>query len=304
MFFKLDSNKLKYKILLIPIKYKDKRNLESNLNFDFNIPEFVKHFGFAGMGNYPSYLNLIKGIGALMYFSNFVNYSGLKIKNFREVHSKIYDPTEKGQFSNLIGKALADFASKKISKSKLSINYEAVMKTAGIPIKGNRPDLYCTDAKREQFAIECKGFTKSFVSDQEMEKHKKQSKSGPLKVNYSFASVSYCLYWNLKVKYYDPVNVQFPYNEDLNYSILEKYYEGILDIRNKLESNNSISFQGKTFDVIFLSEIFDRKIHLLISKNIEQFIYDRAIEDDYSNFDLENNYYIDLDGIGIYVENK
>jgi hypothetical protein len=73
------------------------------------------------------------------------------------------DPTEKGQFSNLVGKAIADFLSKRIDHSLFTVNYEAAMrlKDISLSISGKqirRPDLPAF-VPNATFAIEAKGFS-------------------------------------------------------------------------------------------------------------------------------------------------
>jgi hypothetical protein len=189
-----------------------------NIFENFTLPQFVKHIGFADMSYNPNYKNYLKGLGMLLAYGDFIELNGINLIGFKSPITS--DPTEKAQFSNLLGKAIADFLSKKISNCVLSYNYEGAMQFNGHPISGGRPDLYCLSTNKRQFAIECKGFSKKSVSNNEMSKHKRQSKSGPLHVHFSIASVTYNIYKNISVKYFDPINPNIRYNEKLNNRII------------------------------------------------------------------------------------
>lgn len=101
------------------------------------------------------------------------------------------------------------------------------MALKGYNIEGDRPDFYC-DTFTEQFAVEAKGYSAQSVSDAQMSKHKDQSETGPLSINFSVASVAYNLYKKPKIKFYDPISDNVPYENDLNSRLRELYYQNVL----------------------------------------------------------------------------
>ena len=95
---------------------------------------------------------------------------------FSEPPIGLSDPTDKGQFSNLAGKTIADFLSKRINRSLYTVIYEAAMRLRSMPLsmggkQVRRPDLLAF-APNATFAIEAKGFSRGYGS---MIDHKDQS---------------------------------------------------------------------------------------------------------------------------------
>jgi hypothetical protein len=195
---------------------------------DISFLGFLKHLAMAGQGYMPTVKEYIRTIGMLLHYTEYLSLTAFHDSRFSEPPSVRRDPTEKGQFSNLVGKAFADFLGKRISGAKVTLGYEAAMTVQGHKIWGKRPDLYCI-GNGFQFAIEAKGYDAGNVSEQQMLEHKDQSRQGPLSVNFTIASVAYDLYDSVKCKYYDPVNEMVEYNQQLNSTLLRLYYRGIFE---------------------------------------------------------------------------
>ncbi len=191
----------------------------------------VKHIAIAGQGYLPSIKYYTKTFGIFCHYIEYLNSTSLNDSQFSFPPPERRDPTEKGQFSNLAGKGIGDFLSKRLSGAKVTHNYEAAMTVAGIPISGNRPDLYCI-GNNFQFALEAKGFSAATISAKEMLSHKGQAQSGSLPVNFSVASVSYNLYELVRCKYHDPFNDNIQYNAAVNRELNRIYYTGIFEYLN------------------------------------------------------------------------
>ncbi len=172
----------------LPVDYIDNNGTNHNLNFTISRLAFVKHFAIAGQGYAPRLSKLFRAIGMAFHYSYYLQSHSFYNNHFSQPPDSLSDPTEKGQFSNLVGKAIADFLSKRISNSMLTVNYEAEMRLRHIPVVGPRPDLLAY-SPTSTFAIEAKGYT---AGPGNMTRHKLQARSGNhlIPVNFSIASVS------------------------------------------------------------------------------------------------------------------
>ena len=179
--------------------------------YTLTLPALIKHFGFAGFGYGKTIESLFRGVGAVMYFYDYFDLEWWALKGFKKPPAKINEPTSLGHFSNILGKAIGDFLVKKVYDVQVSIHYESEMVLRQEVISGSRPDLYCIGTN-EQIAVECKGSSRSSVSNADMTQYKNQSAEGPLEVNRSVASATYNIYDELKNKFYDPVNPNASYN--------------------------------------------------------------------------------------------
>lgn len=215
----------------LDIVYKDNAGIKHIKNEKMSYLSFIKHLAIAGQGNMPSISKFNRCLGMFLHYSDYMNMVDFKKDFFSTPSSYNYDPTEKNQFSNLVGKAIADFLSKKISGSKITFNYEAAMKLAGHKIIGPRPDLLCVGKK--VFAVEAKGFSYKTISDKAMKNHKDQSGKGPIKVDFSAASVSYNLYNKVRVNYYDPSYDDGEDNSKIIMELTKQYYNGLSEYINK-----------------------------------------------------------------------
>lgn len=280
----------------ITISHLDQYETLNNITYNLSYPRFIKHLAFAGFGAYRSHINLFRFLGC------FIEYYGYWNDNHFDLPFPIrFDPTEKGQISNRIGKALADFLAKKINRARFTYNYEYAMKILGIPIKGKKPDLYC-DTLTQQFAIEAKGRTESSISKKNMKKYKTQSQQGPLPVNFTIASASYDLYSSPKVNYYDPINPDIEYNMEINLQLRKRYYLSIQNLIEFYSLSGETDNQFSDFTSFHLRDfpLFD-SFYLIIHKSILNKKWQiNGLLESLEKIDKEN-IFIDLDGIGIKV---
>jgi len=290
----------------LKVEHKDKSKLIHIHNIEIGLAALVKHFGFAGMAHNSAKLNFLQGIGCLMYHFEFLDINNFKLMGFKEPAIPIYDPTKKGQFSNILGKAIGDFLSKKIYSATLSVHYESAMLINGYPINNSsRPDLYCMNAN-EQFAVECKGFSKIKVSKNKMNDYKNQSLSGPLPINFSVASVTYGIFKNINVRYHDPIIRDLPFNQELNSSLIAEYYQSIITGLGISENTETKTIRGMEFYIIpiqnyILNNYQPHKYSFLVTTRIHEFLSERQVVFD-SGDDYGDNIYIDNDGVGIKIE--
>jgi hypothetical protein len=271
---------------------------------------FLKHLAMAGQGYIPTVKEYTRVIGMLLHYIEYLSPTTFNNSHFSEPPPERRDPTEKGQFSNLVGKAFGDLLGKRISGAKVTFGYEAAMSVRGHKIGGGRPDLYCI-GDGFQFSIEAKGYDAGHISQKDMIKHKDQSRRGPLAVNFTIASVAYNLYNTVRCKYHDPFNDTVHYNEKLNRRILQIYYRGIFEYIESLFPTSSFDeipevscyfiriIGPDTPYPVFVDE--KRVLGLIIDKSFKRYtlpelvdlpdFHDRAIED--------SLYFLDTDGIGL-----
>lgn len=241
----------------ILVEYKDKTGTIFNQTHRLTRLSFAKHLAIAGQGYAPRPQKLIRTIAMFFHYSYYLQRQTFNNDKFSEPPIQLSDPTEKGQFSNLAGKAIGDFLSKRIDQSIFTVNYEAAMRIHNPPIpltvngrQVRRPDLlaYTTNSR---FAIEVKGFS---GDSRNMNNHKNQSQTGGIRVNFTVASVAYNLYKQVKCKYHDPYNDNVPYDEELLRKLTQNYYSGLLEFLNEKYFNYSeVEFQGEKFYEVELS---------------------------------------------------
>ena len=278
-------------------------DITGNLNdevVDISYPAFIKHMAFCGLGVNNSILKSLRYTG---YYFEYLSYWSSQC--FRLPPVIYFDPTEKGQISNKIGKAFSDFLAKKYYKARFTHNYEHAMVRAGFPLKGSRPDFYC-DTLSKQFAIEAKGSSSPLISKNKMDKVKIQSQKGPLPVNFSIASVSYNLYHSPSINFWDPEMPDTPYNEVINAQLRHIYYKSIIDLieMSGIERVNSNIHGYYEYDFQSLNELLPHKITLLLHNRIAANEWgDCSFLHEIESVN-EGNIYIDLDGIGIKMANK
>lgn len=312
----------------IKTEHVDSNQKTHNRDIVISLLAFIKHMGIAGQGYAPKLNKIQRVIGMFFVFRSYLRRNEFYGQNkFSEPPIRFSDPTEKAQFSNLAGKSIADYLSKKIDNSILTVNYEAAMRLKGFPIKGSRPDLIAF-TNNKTFAIESKGFDSS--SSGNMSNHKSQSQAGPIPVNYTIASVSYNLYSKVKCNYHDPVNPETEYDESLLKQLSKEYYSGIKEYyderyfeRNEIEVKGEKFYELEVFTPRFLRSLgFDRypwiwpeiefmlfhrlRFKLIIPKNIE-YLAENGINRETKPFligESESNYlYIDNDRVGLKIRN-
>lgn len=277
---------------------KSNGRLESSSG-DIGYLAFCKHLAFAGFGVHKSPMLAYRYLG---YFFEFRQYWRHNPNHFSIIPPFNNDPTEKAYISKKIGCAFADYFAKRLYKARYTHAYEDVMIRQGFPIQNERPDYYCDNLK-QQFAIESKGFSRKSVSTNDMNEHKQQSQSGPVPVNFSIASVSYDLYSKPKIKYYDPINENVEYNEDVNQQLRSLYYDAVIEL---------IEFFGSERSTSDFSDYYTYDLFPFIEQNFRLIIHRAIVTREWSenewlpnpnesDRDLEDGYapYIDLDGIGL-----
>ncbi|MDR3111282.1 MAG: hypothetical protein LBU65_16560, partial [Planctomycetaceae bacterium] len=84
----------------------------------------IKHLAMAGFHYAPNIKKLMRIIGMLFHYSLYLRCDAINDGHFSIPPEILSDPTEKGQFSTLAGKAIADFLSKRIDNSHYTVNYE------------------------------------------------------------------------------------------------------------------------------------------------------------------------------------
>lgn len=236
----------------INVEYKDTTGAVDNRFYSMTRLAFAKHMAVAGQGYAPKPQKLLRSIGMFFHYSYYMQRQAFYNDSFSEPPRPLSDPTEKGQFSNLAGKAIADFLSKRIGNSLYTVNYEAVMRLQGHPLLGQRPDLVAY-SPTSMFAIEAKGRHQHNPGN--MTRHKAQAQAGPINVNYSVACVSYDLFNQVKCNYHDPYNDNIAYDNVSLQAMTRNYYKGLaefLDLKNFGYSEFDI--QGERFYEI---DIFD-----------------------------------------------
>lgn len=223
------------------IEHRDQFSNINDKTIHMSYLAFIKHMAFSGLGGKLDLYKITRFCGSFFdYFEIFhegPNYA------FNLPESIRYNTTEKGQISNKIGVAIADFLAKRIYCASYTVNYETAMNFKGLPIKGRRPDLYCFSAvNKKQFSLEAKGFSQKTICPYQMDKYKEQSKTGGLDCNFSVASVAYNLYNRVKVYFYDPIISQINYSSNLNNSLILEYYNNLISILNILKLKENIVY--------------------------------------------------------------
>lgn len=235
----------------IDVEHKDSTGQISTITVNFTWLALLKHLAIAGQGHAPALNKLMRTIGMMLHYCCYIQKNDFNNNRFSEPPKALSDPTEKAQFSNLVGKAIADYLSKKIDKSIYTVNYEAAMRLNGRKIGGSRPDLiaYCPQSI---IAIEAKGLGRNTPGN--MQNHKKQSQSGPIKVNRSVACVSYNIFQKIKCNYHDPVIGDFHYDNDSLKELSKSYYKGLSDYLSK--GHSVVTIGGEKFYKIDVANLF------------------------------------------------
>jgi hypothetical protein len=241
----------------IDVKYKDTTGYISKRSVILTRLALFKHLAIAGQGYAPALNKVMRTIGMMLHYYYYIQKDDFDNNRFSEPPKELSDPTEKAQFSNLVGKAIADYLSKKIDKSIYTVNYEAVMRMQGKKLVGSRPDLiaYCP---KSVIAIEAKGRHDSTPGN--MQKYKVQSQSGSIIVNSSVACVSYNLFQKVNCNYYDPIVSDSPYDNEILRALSRSYYAGLKEYLNKDYFRiETVQIGKEKFYEIKISELFLRQ---------------------------------------------
>ncbi len=306
----------------IEVEYIDQAGLIHNQTHRMSRLTFAKHMAFAGQGYRIKPSNLLRTLGMFFHYSRYIKKQEFYMNHCFSLPPKIFhDPTEQGQFSNIAGKAIADFLSKRIDNSFFTINYEAVTQK---PLIGQRPDLVAF-SQNAVFTIEAKGRRANNPGN--MAEHKIQASSGNLNRHYSVASVSYNIYDKVLCNYHDPINEKNEYDSEGLRKSSAKFYSNLLDFINKdYFEVNKINYQNEVFYEIGFStqklfknfeefekySYFNHWYHdflnyynpkLILPGNIEN-LSKNGLKRDTKPFifdDKENKVYIDRDRIGLSI---
>lgn len=307
----------------IQVEYKDTAGTITNQTHRLTRLAFAKHLAIAGQGYAPRPQKLIRTIAMFFHYSNYFQRQAFNNDRFSEPPIQLSDPTEKGQFSNLAGKAIADFLSKRIDQSIFTVNYEAAMRLRGLPLNVGRPDLLAFK-QNAMFALEAKGYSGGHGN---MTTHKIQSQTGGIPVNFSVACVSYNLYNNVQCKYHDPFNDNIQYDNELLRELTRNYYKGLSEFLNqKFFEYREFNLQGETFYEVELSfrnfeklfpdefpfrpilhfEILDfYRPRLILPKKIRDYAEDGLTSETkpfvFETSEQEYNTYIDNDRVGLRI---
>ena len=305
----------------IDVDYIDTSGSQSVKSIYMSRLAFAKHMAIAGQRFAPKPKKLLRTIAMFLHYSYYIRRNTFYKNSFSQPPLLLSDPTEKSQFSNLAGKSIADFLSKRIHKSMFTINYEAAMKFYGFKVKGSRPDLIAFTDKA-QFAIEAKGYSVDRVGT--MLDYKRQAASGPILVNFSVASVSYNLYNKVECNYHDPYNQDIAYDDELVRSLTKKYYSGLSEFITSdsflVEERiiNGAKFYAVSLFPRLRSNLFSDEclfcykvlkyldLKLLLPTNIME-LAENGINRQDASFSFESreeNVYIDNDRVGLMVSNN
>jgi hypothetical protein len=262
----------------IAVERKDINGNITNENHTISRLQLIKHLAMAGQGYMPKPQKILRTMGLFLYYSYYLRRSALNDDRFSEPPSKLSDPTEKGDFTTVVGKAIADFLSKRIDNSLFTVNYEAAMRIRGLPIKNKRPDLLAF-SPNAMFALEAKGRKASTPGN--MNDHKKQAQSGSIGVNFTVACISYNIFKKIKCKYYDPFNDNVEYDNTLLSKLSADYYRGLSEFLDKdyFRVNEVVYNEEKFYEI----EIFYR--------NYEKFMPRPYKYDPFIFFDLLDIYH-------------
>ena len=97
----------------LSVEYKDTAGTITNQTHNLTRIAFTKHLAIAGQGFAPRPQKLIRTLSMFFHYSYYVQRQAFNSNRFSEPPMQLSDPTEKGQFSNLAGKAIADYLSKR-----------------------------------------------------------------------------------------------------------------------------------------------------------------------------------------------
>ncbi len=93
----------------ISVEYIDTAGTISNRTYTLTRLAFAKHLAIAGQGYAPRPQKLLRTLGMFLHYSYYIQKQDFLNNRFSRPPRILSDPTEQGQFSNLAGKAIADF---------------------------------------------------------------------------------------------------------------------------------------------------------------------------------------------------
>lgn len=288
----------------IDVDYIDRTGARSNVFIKMSLPCFLKHAALAGRANHLSFAaGVVRALGILMANHEYFSFQFPMVWNgFTPLPPYMSDPTELGDFSTLAGRAIGDYLAKNLLNAKLSHNYEAVMHILGYPINGPRPDFYCV-TDNEQFALEAKGYTKPTIGPAAMANRKAQAISGPVPVQFAFASVTYNLHGAVRCNFHDPIVPEAEFNRRLNSVLAFNYYESLYQQFTALGRPERSMFNNREYLSFAIGPWYGPRIRLILPTELErQLAPNQYLELRHEQYLSENeSIYIDSDGVGIQV---
>ncbi|WP_217951333.1 hypothetical protein [Granulicatella adiacens] len=259
----------------------------------------AKHFIVAGSGNVLDVKDILKSIGALLYYSDYFP-SDKKAKHFNKVTGYRYDPSLQAHFTYLIGKSFADYFFKLFYPGGITTNYEALatLKKGKIP-KGKRPDLIGIQNKIK-YSIEAKG--RDQLSRQEFGKlynnAKNQASNDKLGCKYFIASITKDIYSDINIHFIDPEGDDYIDKSPSAEDVISLYYKNLLYELKERENKSIIKRNGENFIVIAAFNFKGENLSLAILESI--------VKNNLNIFETRReriareDYYIDSDGIGVF----
>jgi hypothetical protein len=209
--------------MTITVDHIDANDARLTRHFTLKLPRFLKHFAMAGAGFSPALPLLARGLGAFLWYSHFLDPVLAGGHSFGQPPPILRDPSLKAHFSNLSGRALADFLGRELEQALATWSYEGLMTVLAYPQVGPRPDLVAV-GPQSVTAIEAKGYARTSVSDADMLQFKHQAAQGPIPRHRWAASVAFGLYDSVRVRYHDPAGEgRQPTRED-SLKHLERYF--------------------------------------------------------------------------------
>ncbi|HDS1580356.1 TPA: hypothetical protein QEL15_002447 [Stenotrophomonas maltophilia] len=291
----------------IDVDFIDLNAKSHSLIVDMSLPAFLKHLAISGQGERGGALMaLSRGAGAYLFHRRYFDVRLWRLAGLRRAHPYLHDPTDQGDFSTLAGRAVADFLAKKLLDAKFTHGYEAAMQLKKLPLVGDRPDFYCVtrDSKR-QFAMEAKGYGKKYVGSIEMAEHKAQSKSGPLAVHFTVASVLFRCYGKPRCNFHDPLEGDVEFDFELNAALANQFYSGLLEEFDAYLERVNLEIDGREFISYELSSIFPvrrgRRASLLLDARIPGVLNSERVLDFSFEPISSKRIYVDVDGVGFTV---
>lgn len=306
----------------IAVEYIDQTGTTHNQVHRLTRLAFAKHMAFAGHGYRITPNKVMRTLGMFFHYSYYLQRHDFYNNNRFSLPPRILsDPTEQNHFSNIAGKAIADFLSKRIDRSFLTLNYEAV---APRPMRGQRPDLVAF-SENAVITIEAKGRKSNNPGN--MADHKRQANSGNLPRHFSIACVSYDLYNSVKCNYHDPFNDNIEYNNEGLRESSAKFYNNLSEFLNiNYFEVDRVTYQDELFYEVSLSPdklfkyfadfdyypyfhiwchefFYNFRPRLILPKNIQEYGKFGLTRDTkpFYFYSKDNNIYIDNDRIGLRI---
>ena len=209
----------------INVELKDSAGSKHSFVESISTLKFLKHASFAGMGpNFGWIPAIFSSIGLAFHFgSKFALRS-----DHIERTCPIYDPDDLRDMSRVTGRAIGDIFAKSHFNARYTLCYEHALAVTGTTSSGKSPDFYCIDhSGLKAFTVEAKGFSQRTIGSKQFIRHKSQSKSSQLPINYSVASVTHNIYNEIKARIEDPDYDSSPLDPSFSRALIDNYFTTI-----------------------------------------------------------------------------